>query len=164
MLTKETKRRLRPLAIAALLTAVCFTAAIAYRADALADTANKPNLVKAGTIEIDQTQVALLISGNAGGGTFHYQGKPHAFSIGGLGIGGIGVSKIKATGTVYNLANLRDFEGTYGQARWGFTAGDKGKGDLWLEKTDGDVVIHLASQSKGLALSLGADLINIKFK
>jgi hypothetical protein len=107
--------------------------------------------------------VAFLYSGNLGGGKLHYQGKTYPFTIGGLGIGGIGVSKIEATGQVYNLRDINDFTGAYGQVRAGFAAGQTSSGSLWLENANG-VVIELAAKREGLALSLGADAIYIAFK
>lgn len=62
----------------------------------------------------------------------------------------------------YNLTNLSDFEGAYGQARIGIVVGTVSAGQLWLENPAG-VNIHLAAKRKGLALSLGADAIYIKF-
>jgi hypothetical protein len=76
-----------------------------------------------GTIEIDQTQMALLVSGSLGGGVLHYQGKSHDFKIGGIGIGGIGISEIKAKGEVYSLNDLADFPGLYGQVSTGYATG-----------------------------------------
>lgn len=70
-----------------------------------------------GTITISQFQVAFLVSGNVGGGTLEFQGQSHNFSIGGLGYGGFGASKIEATGNVYNLDDIRDFEGAHVQGR-----------------------------------------------
>lgn len=152
--------------VIALATLFMLSALIAQHAAAQAESADKPKLTPSGTITIDQTQVALLFSGNAGGGTLSFQGKQYEFSIGGLGIGGIGISKITATGTVYNLTSIDQFAGTYGQARWGYALGEKSKGKIWLEKTgdDGDVIIHLSAQREGLALSLGGDLVRIKLK
>jgi len=63
--------------------------------------------------------VAFIGSGSLGGGTLSFQGKEHDFSIGGLGIGGIGVSSIDATGEVYHLDKLEDFPGAYAQAHHG---------------------------------------------
>jgi len=115
-----------------------------------------------GQISIEQVQVAFIGSGNLGGGTLQFEGKSHSFTVGGLGIGGIGISKIEATGTVYDLHQLADFPGAYGQARTGITIGDLGGGDLWLQNPKG-VYIHLKAQRKGLALSLGVDglIINL---
>ena len=70
-----------------------------------------PGLKQSGTVEIEQVQIAFLSSGNLGGGKLHNQGKTYEFAIGGLGVGGIGVSKIEAIGEVYNLNSLGDFPG-----------------------------------------------------
>ncbi len=122
-----------------------------------------PQLKQSGTIEIEQVQIAFLYSGNLGGGRLHYQGKTYEFTIGGLGVGGIGVSKIEAIGEVYNLNNLGDFPGAYGQARYGFAVDTESAGELWLQNAEG-VRIRLDAKRKGLALSLGADAIYIGFK
>jgi hypothetical protein len=120
-------------------------------------------LKKSGTVTIDQFRVSFLISGNIGGGELTYQGKTYKFDIGGLGIGGIGASSIEATGTVYNLENLSDFEGMYGQARTGIVFIDKSTGKLWLENTSG-VYLELNAKQEGLALTMGADAIGINLK
>ena len=116
-----------------------------------------------GTLTVEQYQVAWILSGNLGGGKLDYKGKTYDFTIGGLGVGGFGVSKIEATGEVYGLKRVEDFEGAYGQARYGIVAADVSTGELWLENTNG-VVIHLDAKRKGLALSLGADAIYVDLK
>jgi len=118
--------------------------------------------VFAGTIEISSTQIAFIGSGSAGGGTLEFEGKEYPFSIGGLGIGGIGISKISAVGAVYNMDDVSKFAGTYVQARAGVTMG-KGKGAMRLSNGNG-VILDLKMSSKGLALSLGADGMVITMK
>jgi hypothetical protein len=108
------------------------------------------------TVTIHQTQVAFIGSGTSGGGTLRFGGKNYSFKLGGLGIGGIGVSRIDASGTVYNLNRLQDFNGVYGQARTGWAAGKSGKGEMWLQNSNG-VSLRLHAQRKGFSLSLGAD-------
>lgn len=120
------------------------------------------DLKKSGTVRIEQIQIAFIGSGNLGGGTLQFGGKSYDFSVGGLGIGGIGISKITATGAVYNLTKLNDFAGAYGQARAGFAIGDVSSGKLWLQNARG-VVLELKAEREGLALSLGADAVYIKF-
>ncbi len=122
-----------------------------------------PKLEQSGTIEIEQIQIAFLYSGNLGGGRLHYRGKTYEFTIGGLGIGGIGVSKIEATGEVYNLNKLGDFPGAYGQARYGYALDTESTGELWLQNAAG-VQIRLDAKRTGLALSIGADAIYIGLK
>jgi hypothetical protein len=109
-----------------------------------------------GTVTIHQVQVAFIGSGTSGGGTLRFGGRNYPFKLGGLGIGGIGVSRIDASGTVYNLNRLQDFNGVYGQARTGWAVGKSGKGEMWLQNTNG-VYLRLYAQRKGLSLSLGAD-------
>ena len=127
------------------------TAAIAQQA--------KPS----GTVSIHQVQVAFIGSGTGGSGTLQFQGKNYRFKLGGLGIGGIGYSRIDATGTVYNLNRLADFNGVYGEARTGFAAGESGKGEMWVKNPNG-VYLRLHAQRRGLALSIGADglVINLE--
>ena len=108
-----------------------------------------------GTVTISQVQVAFIGSGSGGGGTLHFHGRNYPFKLGGLGIGGIGVSRLDATGTVYELRRVEDFEGVYGQTRVGWAAGE-GTGELWLKNPNG-VYIHLITQRKGLSLNVGAD-------
>ena len=123
----------------------------------LAEEEKKP----AGTVDIDEVQVAFLLSGNMGGGKLYFQGKEYPFKIGGLGVGGIGISRLKATGEVYNLEKVEDFPGVYGQARTGLVVTDKSMGHLWLQNTNG-VVISLKSDRTGVALTVGADGIVIQ--
>lgn len=67
-----------------------------------------------GTVTIHQVQVAFIGSGSGGSGILRFQGRNYPFTLGGLGIGGIGISRLDATGTVYNLTRLEDFNGVYG--------------------------------------------------
>jgi hypothetical protein len=127
------------------------------------DAIDPESLSEVGTIEIKQYSVAYIGSGTLGKGTLTYQGQEHPFQIGGLGVGGIGVASIDAHGSVYNLTNLESFTGTYGNARMGFTAADKGKGRLWLKNPNG-VVIKLWTKMKGLALTGGVDGIVISWE
>ena len=113
-----------------------------------------------GTVQISQTQIAFMGSANLGGGKLNFGGKSYPFSIGGLGIGGFGFSKIEASGTVYNLKSVDQFSGAYVQGRYGLALGDKSTGELWLTNVDG-VAMSLKAKREGLALSLGGDAIYI---
>jgi hypothetical protein len=124
--------------------------------------AKAEDLVRSGTLTIEQVQIAFIGSGNLGGGTLSVGGKNYSFSVGGLGIGGFGVSKMEATGSVYNLNNINDFAGAYVQARYGIAVGSMSTGQLWLRNTKG-VVLELKAKRSGLALSLGGDAVYINF-
>jgi hypothetical protein len=105
---------------------------------------------------IHQVQIAFIGSGTAGGGTFYFRGRAYPFKLGGLGIGGIGISTVDATGTVYNADDPDDIEGVYTQVRYGWAIGDQGKGQMWLVNPNG-VYLKLQARRQGLALALGAD-------
>lgn len=114
------------------------------------------------TVEIQQTTIAFIGSGNLGGGKLFFNGRTYKFTIGGLGIGGFGVTTMTATGKVFNLKEVSQFAGAYAQGRVGITVGSSDNGGLWLQNEAG-VVMQLKAQREGLALSLGADAIYIQF-
>jgi hypothetical protein len=144
--------RLRPIAVMGVVLGLWSGMALAQE-----------GLTKSGMVKIRQVQLAFIGSGNLGGGTLEFRGQNYQFTVGGLGIGGFGVSEIRATGEVYNLTDLRFFPGAYGQARYGVAVGDISTGELWLENSNG-VVLKLKAEREGLALSLGADAVYINFE
>jgi hypothetical protein len=129
---------------------------------ACAPPSRADDLVKSGTVKIEQVQIAFIGSGNLGGGTLFVGGNQYDFTVGGLGVGGIGISQMTATGTVYNLHDVRDFAGAYVQGRYGLAFGTLSTGELVLENTKG-VVLRLKAERTGLALSLGGDAVYIGF-
>ena len=116
-----------------------------------------------GTVRIDQLQVAFIGSGQMGGGTLTFRGRRYGITAGGLGIGGIGASRLRATGAVYGLKRLDDFPGAFVQLRQGWAIGDQGKGRLWL-RNDRGVTMRLSTQRRGLQLTMGADAVLVGFK
>ena len=116
-----------------------------------------------GTVEMQEVQAAYIASGSGGSGVLHYRGRRYPFDVGGAGIGGIGASTIDAHGEVYNLGNITQFPGTYGQARYGIALGMASAGDLWLQNEAG-VIMHLKAKREGLMLSLGGDAVAIAMK
>ena len=116
-----------------------------------------------GRVEMEEVEISLLLSAGWGHGTLFYEGT-HRIRLKGLGVGGLGVSKLEAYGNVFRLTKLSDFPGAYGTARAGAVAGDAQlEGGLWMENPTG-VQIHLVPRRSGLALSLGADGAVISFE
>ena len=109
------------------------------------------DMVPSGSIRIEQVQIAFIGSGNLGGGTLTVGGRQYDFTVGGLGV---------ATGTVYNLRNIEDFDGAYVQGRYGLAIGTISAGELVLGNARG-VVLKLEAERTGLALSLGGDAVYI---
>jgi hypothetical protein len=116
-----------------------------------------------GYVTMTQVQAAYIGSGNAGSGTLRYRGRSYPFTVGGLGVGGIGISKIEAKGEVYGLKRLQDFPGAYVQGRYGFALGTASTGDLWLKNGNG-VIMRLVAKRQGLMLSLGGDAVVIQMQ
>jgi len=116
-----------------------------------------------GSVDMREVQVAYIGSGSGGRGTLLFQGSSYPFRVGGLGVGGIGLSAVDAKGYVYNLQNLQQFAGAYAQGRAGFAVGQTSSGDLWLQNESG-VIMHLVAKREGLMLSLGADAMVISFQ
>jgi hypothetical protein len=106
-----------------------------------------------GTIEMHEVQAAYIGSGSGGAGVLVFRGTEYPFDVGGVGVGGIGLSTIEATGEVYNLRGLGQFPGTYGQARYGFAIGTASGGDLWLQNEAG-VILHLKDPRAHLCRNL----------
>jgi hypothetical protein len=142
------------------LVSVCFL----WLAGCTGNIALGPDAVKGkvpdGSIEMHEVQAAYIGSGSGGAGVLFFRGAQYEFKVGGVGIGGIGLSTVEATGEVYNLNNLEQFPGTYGQARYGFAIGTASGGDLWLQNEAG-VIMHLKAKRTGLMLSLGGDAVII---
>ena len=123
----------------------------------------RPTGPPVGSVSIQQVQVAFIASGALGGGTLKFGGRSYPISVGGLGIGGFGASRLTASGAVYGLQRRADFEGAYVQLRTGWALGDQGRGRFWLRNEKG-VVMRLTSRREGLQLSLGADGVLIRFR
>ena len=116
-----------------------------------------------GTVTMNEVQAAFIGSGSGGSGTLYYQGQSYPFTVGGLGVGGIGASTINASGEVYKLRNIAAFPGTYAEGRYGYALGQQSAGDLWLQNNSG-VIMHLKAQREGLMLSLGGSGVVISMK
>jgi hypothetical protein len=114
-----------------------------------------------GYVEMTQVQAAYIGSGNAGNGILRYRGHSYRFKVGGLGVGGIGISRIEAKGEVYGLRRLRDFPGSYIQGRYGLAVGTRSTGDLLLKNGNG-VIMRLVAKRQGLMLTLGGDAVLIR--
>jgi hypothetical protein len=112
---------------------------------------------------MEEVSIAYLGQAGGGKGTLTFEGQTYPFEIAGLGGGGIGFSKLDASGEVYNLTNISEFPGAYDEARYGAVIGDASTGDLWLENNAG-VVMHLKAKREGLMLSLGADVVDIRME
>jgi hypothetical protein len=115
-----------------------------------------------GTLSVSTTSIAVGIGANWGDGILTTQGKGYRFEIQGLEVGAVGVSKVQATGKVYHLGKVADFEGTYVAAEGGAAVG-VGVGVLTMRNQNG-VVIDIQSVQRGVKLTAGIGGITITLK
>ena len=127
----------------------------------LEDAPSLQGKTPSGFVEMREVEIAFLGAAGGGTGTLSYQGQNYPFEIAGLGGGGAGISKIDASGEVYDLTDIAQFPGAYSERRMGVALGEGGGGDLWLQN-DAGVIMHLKAASEGLMLSLGADVVDIR--
>ena len=115
-----------------------------------------------GTVTIESKSVALGIGVSWGDGKLSYQGKTHAFSVKGLSVVDVGVSKVSARGKVFNLKKLEDFAGRFAAAQAGAAVGG-GMSVMALRNQNG-VVLELTSTQTGVKFTLAGEGIEVKLK
>jgi hypothetical protein len=121
--------------------------------------AEKMELVESGTLEVEATQVRLIIGGSKGTGVLHFNGKDYKFKMSGGSLGGVGVTKVDAVGTVYNLNDIKDFPGTYAGMGVGAAVVEGQGASSWQ---NGDVVVKVKAKTEGVALNMGANAVTIE--
>ena len=115
------------------------------------------NLVPApkvsGTVTLESTSVALGVGVTWGHGvmTMH-DGTTHKFKVNGLSVVDLGMSKISATGKVFNLVEAKDLNGTFITGEAGITI--IGGGSSSAMSNGNNVVMQLRSTQKGLKLTV----------
>jgi hypothetical protein len=129
-------------------------------ASARGDDANKkPD----GTVEFSGGSVAAGIGYSWGSGTLTFRGRKYPISVSGLTAGATaGATSITASGSVYNLTKLGDFDGNYTAVGTGATVGG-GAGVVTMRNQNG-VVIDGVSTTQGLKLSLDAGGVKLKIQ
>ena len=89
-------------------------------------------------------------------------GKKYPFTVEGLSVVDLGVSKVSARGDVHNLAKVQDFEGTYTAAGAGGTVG--GGAAVATLKNQNGVEMGLTATTQGVKFALAGAGVSIKLK
>ncbi len=140
--------------IGIVLTAALAVVALGWTA-AAAGADKKPDA----TVKLSEGSVAAGIGWSWGHGTLNYQGKSYKFKIEGLTVGEVGMTKAEATGNIYDLKSLEDFNGVYAAAGAGATV-QEGKGATALINTK-KVQMILTSTTKGASLKVAAEGLKV---
>jgi hypothetical protein len=115
-----------------------------------------------GKVWMESKSVAVGVGVSWGDGKLTYEGKEHAFSVDGLSVVDLGVSKVTATGEVFNLKKLSDFSGNYVAGQAGAGVGG-GAGAIVMKNQNG-VVMKLTGTGTGVRLTAGAKGLDVKLK
>ena len=115
-----------------------------------------------GKVAIETKSIAVGIGVTWGDGKLTYQGKDHSFTVNGLSVVDVGVSKVSTTGNVYHLKKLSDFAGNYAAAE-AVAALGAGKSAVAMRNQNG-VVMELTSTATGIQFTLAPKGVEIKLK
>ncbi len=95
-------------------------------------------------------------------GTLSFQGKDWPVEVRGVSVGDVGVAKIDATGEVYGLKKVPDFNGTYAAAGAGGTAAVGGTGVVMTNENG--VTVKLVSATQGINIGAGVGGVVMKIR
>jgi Cu/Ag efflux protein CusF len=113
-----------------------------------------------GTVKIESTSVAVGVGVEWGHGTLTmYDGTTHKFDVNGLSVLDLGISKISATGQVFNLVEAKDLNGIFVAGEAGAALG--GGGSVQAMKNGNGVVMQLRSTQTGVKLTLAPEGLQI---
>lgn len=164
-------RTLRALAASGLLCAVLAMVSVppvfaAEDAKPPSDSTGTTNTEKNGppsaTLEVASEEMRLIMGGTAGKGVLHFKGTDYPFSYksASAGVGAKMVKEMSATGQVYFLSRIEDFEGQYTAVN---SAAMAGASELAVSyKNDKGVLVELKGTVEGVGLSMGAGVATIK--
>jgi hypothetical protein len=115
-----------------------------------------------GTLRLSAGSVAAGIGVTWGSGTLTFKGKSHPIKVEGLDVGSIGASKIDATGNVYHLKSLDQFDGNFAAAEAEATVGGGASGIVM--RNQNGVVVKLTSTTRGAKLAIGPSGVKMELK
>jgi len=137
--------------VAAILVAATMLVATAAQSDA-----------RTGAVRLRIVKAGFIVGVGGGNGVLRYQGKTYPLTIGGVGIGSLGVAAVNLVGTATNLQSPTDIAGTYGAAGAGATfVGGAQVATLQNEK---GVVLRVRGVQAGFQVSLGLAGMTIALK
>jgi hypothetical protein len=114
------------------------------------------------TIRLSGGSVAAGVGVSWGSGSLSYKGKDYPIDVKGLSVGDVGVTKLEASGKVYNLKSLDDFNGNYTAAGAGLTVAGGASGVAM--KNQNGVTVEVVSTTQGVKVTLGAGGVDMKLK
>jgi hypothetical protein len=114
------------------------------------------------TLKLSGGSVAAGLGVSWGSGTLTFQGTDLPISVTGISVGDVGITKLEASGSVYNLKSLSDFDGNYTAVAAGATLA--GGGSALTMKNQNGVSVNLVATTQGVKLMLGGGGVDMKIK
>jgi len=125
-------------------------------------TAQAENEEPNATLRLSGGSVAAGVGVKWSRGTLSFQGKDYPVAVKGLSVGDVGVTSIEASGKVFNLKKLSDFDGNYTTLDAGLTAA--GGGGVAAMRNQNGVTVELVSTTQGVQISLGGAGVDMTVK
>ena len=138
---------------------LCLVSAVFWglMSNAIAQESSNPS----GSLTVTATSAALGVGWSWGNGTLTLlNGKQYHFKVSGLDVVAVGFKQATGVGNVYNLKNVKDFEGTYVAATAAGTVGG-GMGASSM-RNDKGVVINLTGVGQGVDFRLAVSGMTVK--
>ncbi|MFY9771085.1 MAG: hypothetical protein WAK67_05870 [Xanthobacteraceae bacterium] len=106
-----------------------------------------------GTVRLNIVKAGFIVGAGGGSGVLHYHGRTYRLTVGGIGLGSLGVAAADLVGTASNLHRPQDIAGTYGAAGAGATF--IGGGQVATLQNEKGVMLQLHGGQVGFQVSLG---------
>jgi hypothetical protein len=112
-----------------------------------------PSQAQTGAVRLNIVKAGFIVGAGGGSGVLHYHGRTYRLTVGGIGLGSLGIAAADLVGTASNLHRPQDIAGTYGAAGAGatFVAG----GQVATLQNEKGVVLQLRGGQVGFQVSLG---------
>ena len=114
------------------------------------------------TVRLSGGSVAAGVGFSWGEGTLTYKGKDYPISVKGLSLGKVGITGVTASGEVYHLKSLQDFDGNYTGVGAGMTLAG-GRSAVTVKNQNG-VRVRLLSTTRGADVTVGSGGVEMKLK
>jgi hypothetical protein len=112
-----------------------------------------PSRAETCRVRLHIVKAGFIVGVGGGSGTMTCQGRRYRLSVGGIGVGSLGVAAVDLVGTAANVHRPSDIAGTYGAAGAGatFVAG----GQVATLQNGNGVVLAVQGAQVGFQVSLG---------
>ncbi len=141
--------------------AIKFVAACAI-AGAILMSMPAQSQAQTGSVRLHIVKAGFILGVGGGNGSLWYHGHHYRLSIGGVGIGSLGVAAVDLVGTAYHLHNPTDIAGTYSAA--GAGAAIIGGAAVARLQNEKGVVLEVHGVQAGLQISLGLGGMTISLR